>query len=282
MKWYTKYLQLYGKPLCETPMELIEDIRQKIAAKSSSTPLASVVIIAHNEENHILSCLWSLIDNVCDIPLEIIVINNNSTDNTEKILKLLHVNYYNEYQKGPGYARQCGLNHAKGRYHLCIDSDTLYPKYYIKTHLNALMKPNVACTYSLWGFIPDKKHTPMALFIYESLRNIYLKLQAINRPELCVRGMSFSFITEYGKEIGFRKDIIRGEDGSLALALKPYGKLKFLTSSKAKVMTSNSTLNSEGSLIKNLGNRIQKLFNNGFSILKKKEHYKDNDQNLIK
>ena len=56
--------------------------------------------------------------------------------------------------------------------------------------------------------------------------------------------MAFSFNTETGRRFGFRTDIIRGEDGSLALAMKPYGKIVFITSRKARVLTSNGTLNS--------------------------------------
>ena len=44
--------------------------------------------------------------------------------------------------------------------------------------------------------------------------------------------MAFSFNTEIGRRFGFRTDIIRGEDGSLALAMKPYGKSYLLQVAK--------------------------------------------------
>ena len=99
-----------------------------------------MVAIAHNEGNRIFSCLWSICENNCHFPIEIIVVNNHSTDNTESILKKLGVTYYNEEQKGPGFARQCGLNHAKGKYCVCIDSDTMYPPLYITTMTKALQQ----------------------------------------------------------------------------------------------------------------------------------------------
>jgi len=55
--------------------------------------------------------------------------------------------------------------------------------------------------------------------------------------------MTFGFNTELGRKFGFRTDIIRGEDGSLALAMKPYGKLVFIHAGKARVMTGYGTLN---------------------------------------
>ena len=140
MKWYTDYLSAYEKPYSELPPPLTNRVKKRIRELQHPNPLVSVVVIAHNEENRIFSCLWSICENNCHFPIEIIVINNHSTDNTESILKKLGVTYYNEEQKGPGFARQCGLNHAKGKYCVCIDSDTMYPPLYITTMTKALQQ----------------------------------------------------------------------------------------------------------------------------------------------
>ena len=63
-------------------------------------------------------------------------------------------------------------------------------------------------------------------FFYEKLRDVYFNIQHLRRPELNVRGMVFAFQTDTAHKVGFRTDIIRGEDGSLALGLKKYGKIK--------------------------------------------------------
>ena len=49
--------------------------------------------------------------------------------------------------------------------------------------------------------------------------------------------MVFAYRIEEGKKVGFRVDIKRGEDGSLALGLKKYGKLFFLHNKKARAIT---------------------------------------------
>lgn len=282
MKWYTKYLSVYEKPFHEAPASVIEEVKDKIGRLKDNSPLVSVIAIAHNEEKRILSCLWSLCDNLCDFPIEIMVINNNSTDRTEDVLSQLNVTYYNEKQKGPGYARQCGLNHAKGMYHICIDSDTLYPPRYIETMVKTLQRKDVACAYALWSFIPDKDHSPMGLFVYETFRDLYLKLLNRKRPELNVRGMVFAFKTELGRKEGFRKDIIRGEDGSLALALKKYGKLSFVTTRRARVMTGYGTIARDGTLTDAFIFRLKKAAKEFNKIFTSQEEYKDEDSNLIK
>lgn len=282
MSWYKKYLSVYEKPFNEVPQETINLIWEKIRNIQSTVPLVSVVLIAHNEEKHLLSCLWSLSENNCKYPIEIIGINNNSTDRTEEILKESGIRVFNETKKGPGHARQCGLDHAKGKYHVCIDSDTIYPPYYIQTMVDGLIKNNALGVYSLWSFLPDENHSKFGLFIYESLRDIHLKIQNIKRPELSVRGMTFAFVTEYGRKIGFRTDIIRGEDGSLAYGLMDYGKIKFITSRKARPITSNGTLNADGSFFNSFKFRFVKFLKGLGSYFTSKDEYKDEDSNLIK
>lgn len=282
MNWYTKYLTTYNKPFNKFPNSIIEEVKGKIKHLQNADPLVSVIAIAHNEETRILSCLWSLCNNQLSFPIEIIVINNNSTDNTENVLIELGVTYFNETKKGPGHARQCGLKHAKGKYHICIDSDTIYPPLYIQTMTEALQCKNVVCAYALWSFIPDQNHSQAGLRIYETLRDIYLKMQNWKRPELNVRGMVFAFNTALGKKESFRTDIIRGEDGSLALALKKYGKLKFVTSKKARAMTGYGTVAADGSLFNSYIKRVAKGIKNLTSLFHTKREYKDEESNLIK
>lgn len=281
MKWHTKYLSVFEKPFDEVSQDSIKEIKNKIKLMNSENPIVSVVLIAHNEEKRILSCLWSLCDNICSDPLEIICVDNDSSDNTPNILNVLNVVCIREEKKGPGYARQCGLNHAKGRYLLCIDSDTMYPPYYIQTMVNQLKKENITAVFSLWSFVPDEAHTRCSLIIYEFLRDLHLFFLSIKRPELCVRGMAFGFKTELAKKIGFRTDIIRGEDGSMAHELKKFGEILFLKSRKVRVLTSNDTLSKDGSLVRSFKMRIIKHAKELSNYFFKKKEYKDEESNLF-
>ena len=281
MKWYQKYLAVFEKKLTEIPQTVQEEISHKLQNFISDTPLVSVVVIAHNEEQHLWGCLWSLADNLCDFPVEIIGVDNLSNDHTVDIFRQSGIRYFQESRKGPGHARQCGLEQAKGEYYICIDADTLYPPRYIQTLVRQLERKGVAGVYSLWSFLPGKQYSGSKLFLYETLRDIHLKIQSFRRPELSVRGMVFGFNTAYGREIGFRTDIIRGEDGSLALKLKQYGKLKFITARKARAITSTTTLSSDGSLLKSLKVRIKKHLKSFTGYFISKNEYRDEDSNLL-
>ena len=127
MAWYEKYMTIYGKPFSEVPQEVIDGIRKSLAKQQSTDPIVSVVVIAYNEECRLAACLWSLSDLQSKYPLEIMGVNNNSKDRTEEVYKSLELPYHNEEKQSPGFARQCGLQHARGKYHFFIDADTFYP-----------------------------------------------------------------------------------------------------------------------------------------------------------
>lgn len=280
--WYQKYLSVYGKSYKDIPLSVVQTIKKNIARVQSDTPLVTVSVIAYNEEKHLLACLWSLSDMLCRYPVEIVVVDNNSTDLTSKILKDLNVKQFCELKKGPGHARNCGLNCAQGKYFLCADGDSLYPPLYIDTMVRELEKNNTVGVYGLWKFIPDKGYPRWQLSIYESLRNVYLLLQSIKRPELCVRGMSFGFQTDLGRKIHFRNDIIRGEDGSMALFLKKYGKLKFVRNKYSQIYTGLGTLKNDGSFFNSFKVRVIKAIKGIGRLFTRKEHYEDKEDNLIR
>lgn len=279
--WYDKYLTIYGKSPDEIPDVVLDEIKEKLAKKQSIEPLASVVVIAYNEERRLAACLWSLSELQSTYPIEILGVNNNSKDRTEEVYQRLGLPYYNEQKQSPGFARQCGLEHAKGKYHFCIDADTFYPPQYIDLMMSKLTKPNVSCVSSFWSFFPDANHSRMGLFLFELARDIFLFAQHFKRPELCVRGMVFAFNSEYARQVKIRTDIRRGEDGSLALSLKPYGKIAFLYHRKARPVTGYGTIGSQSiwqSFIQHVkvqGKGITRIFF-------KKDHYEDSEDNLVK
>ncbi|MGM9701971.1 MAG: glycosyltransferase family 2 protein [Prevotella sp.] len=121
MAWYSKYLSIYEKPFSEVLQDIIDQTRERLAAMQSDAPLVSVVVIAYNEAKRLSSCLWSLSELRSSYPLEIIGVNNNSTDETEIVYQAFGVRYYNEQRRSPGFARQCGLDNSRGRYHFFID-----------------------------------------------------------------------------------------------------------------------------------------------------------------
>lgn len=281
MAWYDKYLSIYGKPFSEVPQVIVDGTRERLAALQSDEPLVSIVVIAYNEECRLTSCLWSLSEMCSDYPIELLGINNNSKDRTEDVYKSLGLPYFNEARQSPGYARQCGLDHAKGKYYFCIDADTFYPPQYINLMMKKLLKKDVACVSSFWSFFSDQNHSKMGLHCYEFVRDVFLFIQHFNRPELCVRGMVFAFRVEYARQVQIRTDIRRGEDGSLALSLKKFGRIVFLYNRKARPVTGYGTIGNQ-SIWKSFIDHAKIQGRGLIRIFHKTDHYEDNEDNLVK
>src|SRR3989344_7027794 len=105
----------------------------------------SVVIPAYNEEKHIGSCLEHFLkqEEKAD---EIIVVDNNSTDNTAKIANKYGAVVVREVKQGMIHARNTGFNSATFEIIARTDADTYVPKNWIK-----LIKDNYAKNKNLAG-----------------------------------------------------------------------------------------------------------------------------------
>lgn len=280
-RWYENYLSIYGKPLEEVPDDILDRIKRQLSVIQSEDPLVSIAIIAYNEEKRLPACLWSLSELKTKYPIEILGVNNNSKDFTEQVYQRLGLSYYNETRQSPGFARQCGLDHAKGKYLFCVDADTFYPPKYVDLMMEKLQKPGVSCVSAFWSFYPDERHSALGLYLFELLRDVFLWFQHFKRPELCVRGMVFAVNADYARRVKIRTDIRRGEDGSLALSLKKYGKIAFLYHRQARPVTGYGTLNEE-SLWRSFLFRMKTQIKGISRIFYKKDFYEDSEENLIK
>ena len=279
--WYDKYLSIYGKPFSEVPQHIIEEIKERLSCLQSSEPLVSVVVIAYNEECRLAACLWSLSELKSQYPIEILGVNNNSKDATKNVYQTLGVPYYNETRQSPGFARQCGLLHARGKYHFFIDADTFYPSCYVDKMMQKLTKPGVSCVGTFWSFYPDENHSAFSLFLFELVRDIFLWVQHFKRPELNIRGMTFAFNADYARQCSIRTDIRRGEDGSLALSLKKFGKIAFLYHRKARPVTGYGTIGSQ-SMWQSFVDHVRIQIKGIGRIFHKTDHYDDDESNLVK
>ena len=279
--WYDKYMSIYGRPFSEVPQQIIDGTRERLARLQSQEPLASIVVIGYNEEPHLQACLWAISEIKCKYPVEIIGVDNDSKDRTAEIFEKSGIPYFTEYQHSCGYARRCGLQHAKGKYYFDVDSDTLYPPYYYEVMLDHLQRSGVVAVSATWSYFPDENHSKLALRMFELCRDLFLWIQHFKRPELSVRGLVFAYDADLGKKEGYRVDIIRGEDGSMALSLKKYGKVKFVRDSRCKAITGYGTIGNQ-SMWKSFVDHVKIQMKGISRIFHQTDHYEDAEDNLVK
>lgn len=259
----------------DVPAEQLEAIRKGLAKLKHPEPVVSIVIPAWNEEENIVNTLSSLSKLQTRYPTELIVVNNNSTDRTQEILDLLEINSFIEKEQGVAYARNTGLKISKGKYHLCGDSDTLYPPTWVDHIIPPLEKEGVVCVYGLYSLIPPPSSSSLAFSMYSILSDIDVELRRGEREFINVRGVNFAFKADLGRKVkGFELDknkirkmdakpgtanhVEDGEDGTMALRLLQEGKLQIVRSNKARVWTSPDRALADGGLGRAAYIRIKK------------------------
>ena len=282
MKWYSKYLEVYGKTADRIDPAVFEDIREHMAKLQSDDPIATVAVRAYNEEPRLTACLWSLSRLRTTYPIRIIGVDNVSTDRSAEIFEKCGVPCYTETEHSCGASWDCALRNVRGKYHINIDGDSIYPPLYAQEMIKHLEKEGVVAVDSFWSYFPDENHSAFSLFFYELIRDVYLWLLHFNRPELAVRGIAFAYDAGLGRKVGIRKDIKRGEDGSLTLGLKQYGKVRFLCGRKARPVTGYGTLGQDKSVTQLLATRFRQRIKTIPQLFTRQEKYQDRDENLVK
>lgn len=114
--------------------------------------LVSVIIPTYNEERVISDCLKSLIRQSYQ-PLEIIIVDDGSTDQTFKIVKILNSQFsvlklLRQNHKGPGIARNLGAKYSKGEILVFADADMTFDKNFIKDLVKPITERKTIGTFS--------------------------------------------------------------------------------------------------------------------------------------
>ncbi len=92
----------------------------------------SVVVTAYNVEKYLKECLDSVVSQSYT-NLEIIIVNAQSSDKTEDIIKDFtqryeNISYFNVENKGPAHSRNEGIKKATGKYITFVDGDDIISK----------------------------------------------------------------------------------------------------------------------------------------------------------
>lgn len=107
----------------------------------------SFVVIGRNEEKHLPACLQSILQvKYPPEQKEIIFVDNNSTDNSEKIARRfpVHVIALKQQPSTPGLARNAGLRAATGEYVHFVDGDMTVAPEWLQAALPAFADSRVA------------------------------------------------------------------------------------------------------------------------------------------
>ena len=108
----------------------------------------SVIVPTYNRLDEIRELLQSLERQILSKDkFEIIIVDDGSTDATEEYIKnmmekaTLNLSFYKQDHKGPGPARNTGMEHAKGEYCVFVDSDCIADENWLKAYDEQIIEP---------------------------------------------------------------------------------------------------------------------------------------------
>ena len=116
----------------------------------------SFIIPTLNEEDRIESCIMAIKPQL-RVGDEIIVVDNGSSDETNKIARMLGAKVIKEAQKGLSNARNAGANAAVGQILCFIDADGLVSPGWLSQALQSLSNPKISVVSGLNVFKTSDK-----------------------------------------------------------------------------------------------------------------------------
>jgi glycosyltransferase involved in cell wall biosynthesis len=194
-------------------------------------PFVSIVIPAYNAQNTISLAIKGCLRQ--DYPLsllEIIVVDDGSTDNTRKIVSQFEsVRYMYQTNHGPASARNNGMHHAKGSLVAFLDSDCVPRKSWISKMISRYTSDDIVCVGSRYGL--RNRGNFIACCIYFEFLIRYKRMP--RHPKfLGSHGYSFrkSFLVEIG---GYSEEYTMAshEDNELAYRIISKGYITYFDKS---------------------------------------------------
>lgn len=174
----------------------------------------SVIIPVYNEEKYIGKCLSSLAKQSL-LPLEIIVIDDGSTDDSFQVVKKLQPTIDNlilikQRHQGPAKARNLGVNNSKGDILVFVDADMRLAKQYLKNLVKPIIKGKAIATFTKEEYVANPKN----IWSHCWSINSYLPLNLHIDPSIPLLANNFRAIkkniflkTKGYKSIGYKDDI---------------------------------------------------------------------------
>lgn len=125
----------------------------------SNIPLVSVIMPCYNAEKNIKDSIQSVLEQEYQ-NVELIIIDDNSTDTTTEILKGITdprvTIILSDKNNGAGYSRNKGIEKANGRFIAFLDSDDLWLKNKLKEQVSFMLDNNYHFTFSYYQHLSNQ------------------------------------------------------------------------------------------------------------------------------
>ncbi|GGY82189.1 hypothetical protein GCM10011613_28660 [Cellvibrio zantedeschiae] len=180
----------------------------------STSPTISIVLCTYNNADSLSLTLEQLLSQAVDDSnnFEIIVVNNNSSDHTEKVClsaikkSNISMHYLFEDRQGLSHARNTGVAKALGNYILFTDDDAELPNNWLSAYYDHIKEYEPDCLYSSIHVLWDQ---PKPWWYQNSYRACFVELNYGDNP-LHIKDIHHEF---FGKNFCVRKPLILSQGG---------------------------------------------------------------------
>ena len=182
--------------------------------------MISIVIPVHNEKQRLDRCLAALRGQSVQPELEIVVVDDGSTDGGVDYLERSGVRVVRQVNQGPAAARNTGAASARGDIILFIDADCVADANWLREMLRPFEDSEVV---AVKGAYRTRQRGLVARFVQIEFEHRYRRLRNSRRVDF-LASYSVGFRRRYFLEIGgFRADLIMNEDVELAYRISHSG-----------------------------------------------------------
>lgn len=182
----------------------------------------SVVIPAYNEEKRIEACLRSVFHQT-QLPFEVIVVDNNSTDGTAEIARSLGAKVIIEKKQGITFARNAGFNASVGDIIARTDADTIVPHDWVEKISRHFEKDHSLDAVSGPAIFGIRVFTPLVrLIVFETNKKIFGHY-GLYGPNFAIRKSAWERVKD---EVCLDDDKVH-EDTDIAIHIGKGGKIGY-------------------------------------------------------
>ena len=188
----------------------------------SNTPLVSVIIPVYNGDHHLAEALESVLAQTYR-PIEIIVVDDGSTDNSANIARSYkEVRYIYQPNQGVAVARNTGISQACGEFIAFLDQDDLWTPNKLSIQIDYLVKyENIGYTLAkMRVFLAPGISKPSWLKENYLLEDIpgYIVGTLVVRRSILEKVGEFNPIYKYGNDSDW---FFRATDAGISKAILP-------------------------------------------------------------
>lgn len=181
---------------------------------------ASVVVPLYNDAPTIGQCLRSLLAQTIASRLEIIVVNDGSTDGGAQLAGAFPVTVVDQGNRGPAAARNAGVAAARGGVVVFLDADCSAPRAWAESMLARFTDPQIA---AVVGAVESATGDMLAQLTQIEIEERYAQL-ARRRHVDFFAAVAVAIRRDVLVSIGgFREDFLHNEDVELAYRLHRAG-----------------------------------------------------------